>query len=107
MARYVTVDENTGKIVGVGQATNVAQLGEPSLGQRHIFESHWAVTVPPQSPGVGDEWNGEDPTTFTTPVVDPNAFPATAQEAWNDIQMAKAAVTQAEAIFATMQGLNV
>ena len=104
--RFVTINELTGKIVGVG--TGIAsQVGEPPLSHRHIFEAGWAVTSPLQDPAIGDEWDGQDPTTFSRPVVDPDALPATAQDAWDNIQTAKAEVTAAEAVFATMQGLSV
>lgn len=62
--RYVTVDEITGKVVNAGQVTNVAQLEEPGIAQRHLPEGDW---VAGSDPAIGDEWDGQVPTTFTRP----------------------------------------
>lgn len=68
--RYVTVNEITGKVVGVGDVSNRNLAGEPSQFERHIFEEDWAVTEPPQNPSIGDEWDGAANPTFTSPPSD-------------------------------------
>lgn len=62
--RYVTIDEITGKVVNVGQVASIGQLEDPGEARRNIVEDDW---VPGSNPAVGDEWDGQIPTTFTTP----------------------------------------
>lgn len=64
MPRYVTIDEITGKVVNVGQATNLNLLEDPGEARRHIAEDDW---VTGSDPAIGDEWDGQIPTTFTRP----------------------------------------
>lgn len=62
--RYVTIDEITGKVVNVGQVAGPAQLEDAGEARRHIVETDWAAG---SDPAVGDEWDGQIPTTFTRP----------------------------------------
>jgi hypothetical protein len=104
MPRYVTVNEITGKVVGVDQVTNASQVGDPPELHRHIFESDWAVTTPPQTPAIDDEWDGQIPTTFTRPAV--GELPSTVQEAWDDVKAAEQVVAQKRTVYEQMQGLE-
>jgi hypothetical protein len=62
--RYVTVNELTGKVVNVDQAASISQISEPPVLHRNIVEADW---VPGSDPKIGDEWDGQSPTTFTPP----------------------------------------
>lgn len=69
--RFVTINEITGKVVNVGQVNNQAQLTQPPEAHRHIVEADWVVG---SDPGIDDEWDGQVPTTFTSPGNELNAL---------------------------------
>jgi hypothetical protein len=106
--RAALVRDSDSKVIDLANF-NQGQGDPPTQDARWIREAGavgdivWAAG---QEPVIGQQWDGNNPATFSDVPDTDGSFPTTSQEAWDEIQVKKAEVAAAEAVFARLQGFT-